>query len=73
MSLFFTDDHHKTNSDAAGFAPTSQQSFARIDVDTFDQEIDAFAPGAIDGGDDATLNCLAGVEPIDDWLTRIAF
>jgi hypothetical protein len=69
VPLLFTDNHHKTNSDATGFAPTPQQSLARVDVNTFDQKVNAFATGTIDGGDDATLNCLAGIEPIDDWFT----
>jgi hypothetical protein len=42
-------------------------------VDAFDQKVDSFASGSVDGGDDATLNSLACIEPIDDRLARIAF
>jgi hypothetical protein len=73
VPLLFTNDHHKTNSDATSFTPTPQQSFAWVYVDAFDQKVDSFASGSVDGGDDATLNSLACVEPINDRLARIAF
>lgn len=68
MGSFLIHHHHHAQGHTPGVFPCFEQACARNDVNTLEQEVDAFPSSPFNGGRDARFNGQTGLVPIQHGL-----